>query len=43
MLMSWMVAMGRFGEVEVEVWRDVMVIGMVRIRKRVREDANSDS
>ena len=43
MLMSWMVAMGRFGEVEVEVRRYTTLIGRVRIKKRVRSDAGSDS
>ena len=43
MLMSWMVMMDRFGEVEVEIRRDTLLIGKVRIKKRVRENASGDS
>lgn len=36
MLMPWMVAMNRFGEINVEILRDAVLIGKVRIQKRVR-------
>lgn len=35
-LMPWMVAMNRFGEINVEIRRDAIPIGKVRIQKRVR-------
>ena len=40
MLMPWMVAMDRFGEIDVEIQRDAVVIGRVRIRKRRRSVAS---
>lgn len=42
MLMSWMVAMNRFGEVEVEIRRYTLLIGKVRIKKRVHSTGSSD-
>lgn len=36
MLMPWMVAMNRFGEINVEIRRDAVLVGNVRIQKRVR-------
>ncbi|KAG7006197.1 hypothetical protein G7Y79_00015g037870 [Physcia stellaris] len=42
MLMSWMVAMNRFGEVEVEIRRYALLIGKVRIKKRVHATGSSD-
>ena len=36
MLMPWMVAVGRFGEVDVQIRRDEVLIGRVRIERRRR-------
>ena len=41
MLMPWMVAMDRFGEIDVEIRRDAVMIGRVKIRKRVRSAARA--
>lgn len=35
MLMPWMVTMGRFGEVDVQIRRDEVLIGRVRIERRI--------
>ena len=40
MLMPWMIAMDRFGEIDVEIRRDAVMIGRVRILKRVRSAAS---
>ena len=39
-LMSWMVAMDRFGEIDVEIRRDQTLVGRVRIKKRVSSIAS---
>lgn len=39
MLMSWMIRMNRFGEVEIEIRKYTMLIGRVRIKKRVHSIA----
>ena len=40
-LTSWMVAMNRFGEIDVDVLRDTTLIGRVRIQKRMSSTATS--
>ena len=40
-LTSWMVAMNRFGEVDVDILRDTTLIGRVRIQKRMSSTATS--
>ena len=39
MLTSWMVAMNRFGEIDVEIQRNAILIGRVRIKNRRRSTA----
>ena len=36
MLMPWMVAVNRFGEIDVQIRRDEVLIGRVRIERRIR-------
>lgn len=40
MLTSWMVAMNRFGEIDVEIQRDRVLIGRMRIKKRTGSTAS---
>lgn len=40
MLLPWMIVMDRWGEIDVEIQRDTVVVGKVRIQKRTRSGAS---